>query len=195
MNEMSKMNTFDYTFFKTQLEKFEYKNICNVCSGKFVNPVRIKVCGHYLCEECLVNNAKKEQCPKCKEHYENYEVDYHSAAKKLEKCLNEFKTFLNNEHANEVQTSISNFGQNLFVFKGKQYQLHYCDDLLTKINKMGESALHIACKKKKLDDVLTLLKEYTDINIQDFAGWAPLVCNRKKYFVVFHLQFDFSMRQ
>lgn len=186
------MNRIDYNFFKDQFMKFEEKNVCNVCSVKPINPVRIKVCGHYFCEECLQKNGKNEQCPKCKEHYENNEVDYRNAARKLDTCVNKFKVFLNSQ--SNIQTNIPTSKQNLFVYKGKQYNVNYLDDLSTKVNKMGETPLHIACKKKKLNDVLNLLAN-SNINAQDFAGWAPLVCYSRKYFVVFYLYFGFSMKQ
>lgn len=190
------MNSFDYNFLKEQFMKLEEKNVCNICSIKVVNPVRIKVCGHYFCEECLQNNAKNEQCPKCKEHYENNEIDYRNAARKLQICLDDFKSFLNSESTAVVENKIPNFKLNSFVYMGKKYHLNYLDDLVTKVNKMGESALHIACKKKKLTEVLKLLTKDTDVNIQDFAGWAPLVCLLNNYFIVFNIFFYyFSMKQ
>lgn len=170
------MSTFDYNLLKQRFLQFEQTNICNVCCVKFADPVRIKTCGHYFCEKCLEINSKNEQCPKCKEHYERNEVDYQNAARKLQICMDEFRTFLSNATEIQPESNLGMFKENLFIYMGKKFHLNYLDDLFKKVNNKGESALHIACKKKKLDDVQNLLGNDIDINIQDFAGWAPLVC-------------------
>lgn len=171
------MSALNYNFFKQELKSFEQSNICNLCSKQFVNPVRIKICGHYFCEECLDIDRDNEQCPKCKEHYEKNEVDYQNAARKVQKYLDELKMFFSSEDEDDHDTNSQH--SNTFVCNNKLYHIQFCDELFRKVNMKGESPLHIACKKKKIEDVLNLLKKDTDINIQDFAGWTPLVSIKK----------------
>lgn len=162
-------------FLKQQLVNFENLNVCNLCLRKFINPVRIKICGHYFCEECLDNNRNNEQCPKCEEHFERNQLDYQNAARKVQKYLDELKMYFNDADEVEIDAKDKNVTANTFVYNGKTYQVIFFDELFKKVNAKGESPLHIACQKKKLNDVLDLLEKDIDINIQDFAGWTPLV--------------------
>lgn len=43
-----------------------------------------------------------------------------------------------------------------------------------KVNSKGETPVHLACKAKKLEDVVSLIKLGEDVNIKDHAGWLPL---------------------
>ncbi|XP_039256583.1 BRCA1-associated RING domain protein 1-like isoform X2 [Styela clava] len=49
----------------------------------------------------------------------------------------------------------------------------------TKKNKRGETLLHIAAMKGKIDDMKKLIEEGADLNAKDNAGWTPLheACN------------------
>lgn len=175
------MSALNYGFFKQELIKFEKSNICNLCSKQFVNPVRIKICGHYFCEECFNIDRNNEQCPKCKEHYENNEVDYQNAARKVQKYIDELKMFFSSDEEEDPEKISKHSKLNTFVHSNKLYHTHFCDELFRKVNMKGESPLHIACKKRKIEDVLNLLKKDSDINIQDFAGWTPLVSINTSY--------------
>lgn len=168
------MNNFE-NYVKEELIQFEKVNTCNLCSQKFIDPLRIKICGHYFCEECLDSNRNNEQCPKCLEHFENNEVDYQNAARKVQKYLDELKMYFCDANETENDIEVNRAEVNTFVYKGKRYKVLHFDELFRKVNIKGESPLHIACQKKKLDDVVNLLKKDIDINVQDFAGWAPLV--------------------
>ncbi|XP_065053661.1 BRCA1-associated RING domain protein 1-like [Rhopilema esculentum] len=50
---------------------------------------------------------------------------------------------------------------------------------VTKVNKKGETPLHVAAIKGKYDQVRELLEKGADPNAKDFAGWTPLheACN------------------
>lgn len=169
------MSALNYNFIKQELINFEKSNVCNLCSRQFVNPVRIKICGHYFCQDCLEIEKDNEQCPKCKEHYENNELDYQNAARKVQKNLHELKMFFSSEDEDDPDRKSEDSKLNTFTYSNRLYLIIFCDELFKKVNMKGESSLHIACKKKKIEDVLNLLKTDIDINVQDFAGWSPLV--------------------
>lgn len=69
----------------------------------------------------------------------------------------------------------SALGDKILDFKGKKFKIDFVDNLCRKTNAKGETALHLASKRKKVEDVQNLLKKHIDINMQDFAGWTPLV--------------------
>lgn len=48
---------------------------------------------------------------------------------------------------------------------------------LEKRNKLGETPLHIACKRRNIKEITKLLDAGANINEQDYASWTPLVCN------------------
>lgn len=188
----------DYSSLRKELLIFENTYMCSLCVQKFSNPVRIKVCGHYFCENCLQQrNAKKGQCPKCKLPYANDEIDFQNTARKVTEYLEKLEEYLNDadyvntienednkEHIEQDKSTNSKLivieqteetkNQNKFIYLNKVYHLNFVDQL-DKVNAKGESPLHIACKKKNVTGVLELLKKKIDINKQDFAGWAPIV--------------------
>lgn len=178
------MNKFNYTFLKEKLLEFEESNICNLCSKTFANPVRIKICGHYFCEVCLKNKSEHE-CPTCNKRYELSELD-HVNIRKFQIHLDKLKTVINSVEKVENDNKPGN-GENSFVLNGKVYHVNYSEELYKKVNVKGESPLHVACRKKKIKDVKNLLKRDIDINIQDFAGWAPIVSILENYIVCLNL--------
>lgn len=172
-----------------QLQKVEDALKCTVCSKKCVNPIKIKACGHYFCFNCF--KIKDHVCPKCKTYYEEREIDYDNIAKQSDHLISELKEYLlepdstsTRNYTEDVLTISNNTHslENIFIYNNKRYHVNFIDDTYGKINAKGETSLHIACRKKRLDEVIKLIQNKTDLNAKDFAGWAPLVsinCNSK----------------
>ncbi|XP_018561772.1 BRCA1-associated RING domain protein 1-like [Anoplophora glabripennis] len=167
-----------------QLQNVEEALKCTVCLKKCVDPVKIKACGHYFCLKCF--KIKDHVCPNCKTYYEEREVDYNNIAKQTDYLLSELKEYLlqpdpdptspTENYDKEVAVISGNvyLSENTFVYNNKTYHVNYIDDICGKVNAKGETPLHIACKRKRLDEVIALLEKKTDLNVKDFAGWAPL---------------------
>lgn len=162
-----------------QLQKVEDALKCTLCSKKCINPVKIKACGHYFCFNCF--KIKDHVCPKCKTYYEEREIDYDNIAKQSDDLISELKQYLS-----EPVSSISNdihCSEDIFIHNNRTYHVNFINDNCNKVNAKGETSLHIACKKKKFDEVVKLIQNRTDLNMKDFAGWAPLVsilyCTKK----------------
>ncbi|KAJ8925854.1 hypothetical protein NQ315_009706 [Exocentrus adspersus] len=165
-----------------QLQNIEDALKCNACNKTCVNPVKIKVCGHYFCSKCF--EAKGDLCPKCKIHYEDHEADYENIAKQSYSLLSELKTCLLEGdsklgNASDVDVKYDDRVHpsgvdNTFIYKSKVYHINYIDEGCSKLNSKGETPLHIACKRKRVDKLKALIEKKTDLNVKDFAGWAPL---------------------
>lgn len=178
------MNSDDINFILTKINILEDNAKCNVCEKNYKNALRLKTCGHYFCELCLEKYNKKEHlCPKCRIFYEQDEITPSNIVKDTENILTKIKQIFdsieNNTHIS-VNSDISNVDceknkcKEIF-YNNKRYQLVFVDETHQKLNSKGESSLHIACRKERLADVMSLLNSNMDINLQDYAGWAPLV--------------------
>ncbi|KAG5892151.1 hypothetical protein JTB14_026389 [Gonioctena quinquepunctata] len=194
------MDILDSNDMLTELRKLRNELSCQFCNKTCKNPVKVKVCGHYFCKNCLkYRNKDLFTCPKCKICYEERDVDYNNIAKETEGLLSELEQCLvqainkTEETCNTVQEKTSegnttgeltkpkaqeeipdhNMESHTIKYNNKQYHIKFVEDLCNKINAKGETPLHIACKRKKLKEVTALLNR-VDINAQDFAGWAPL---------------------
>lgn len=87
-------------------------------------------------------------------------------------CLNCLKSYKHIPDCNEDET-LSTRTKLLLDFHRKLL-IEWSTAMLPKINGRGETPLHLACKMKKLNDVVKLLKDGENVNIKDFAGWLPL---------------------
>lgn len=159
---------------------------CSICNKKCNNPVRIKTCGHYFCTECLKAANTHGACPKCGELYAPAELDVNNLAKKCNDELIELQELLQNVQKaakNRENSSVNNLVQeegaslatpNTILYMGKQYHVHFFKSQGKRNNK-GETPLHLACRRNKLNEVQSLINSQVDINAKDYAGWAPLV--------------------
>ncbi|XP_066245862.1 BRCA1-associated RING domain protein 1-like [Euwallacea similis] len=145
------------------LNQLENSLKCPICNDKCVEPLRIKICGHYFCAQCLQSQKKDHNCPKCNEFYESCHVDYNNIAIECEKQLKELRQLLESQE---------NY-HNTMTYNHNQYQVIFIS-ACQKTNAKGETSLHLACKRKNLEQVRELVECPDDINARDYAGWAPL---------------------
>ncbi|XP_060536113.1 BRCA1-associated RING domain protein 1-like [Cylas formicarius] len=165
----------------TLLNNLENSLICSLCNTKCKNPVRIKICGHYFCEGCL-NNYDSHNCPKCQLFYEILDIDCNNIARESNELLLEIRNHLEaqidssslNKCAEIETVPDKNSKEYTFSYKGERYRINFISCLARKLNAKGESLLHLACKRKKVEDVRQLVEQKVDINIKDYAGWVPL---------------------
>nr|CAH7746299.1 unnamed protein product [Callosobruchus chinensis] len=152
---------------------------CPLCKTNATVTVVIKVCGHLFCEKCLNKNSDNI-CPTCKIHYNARECTKEKAGSEIFDTLREIDTLLNScrkakTTSNNLSVQKDPYSDHLIRLDRKKYKINFVENLCCKINSKGETPLHIACKKKKLEEVKRhLLQTNFDYNAQDFAGWTPL---------------------
>ncbi|KAJ8934136.1 hypothetical protein NQ314_013595 [Rhamnusium bicolor] len=150
-----------------QLEKVEEALKCSICNKQCVDPIRVKICGHYFCLKCL-KGKEANFCPTCKTFYEEREVDYNNIAKHTVNILLDLKGYLLQPDSNDCKSVLKSNAvehtfqdeTDIFEYKNKKYHVNYIDELFNKINPKEE--------------VEQLIERKVDINVKDFAGWAPL---------------------
>lgn len=138
---------------------------CGVCNLKLVDPVRIKTCGHYFCFKCLNASQTLHNCPKCQEFYEVKHLDRNNIAKECEQELADLEMLLLAANNDEVENTI--------IYEGNRFQVVFTSAQV-KLNARGETPLHLACKKNKIEETRQLIASMFDVNAKDYAGWAPL---------------------
>ncbi|CAH1116762.1 unnamed protein product [Phaedon cochleariae] len=196
--DISQMNNI-YEELKALQEEFK----CCICNKRCQDPVRVKVCGHYFCHQCLYLKKGLYSCPECNMYYEDRDTETnnivrttHNILADLEVCL---KNIIDNNHSrshftiidienhsdgetrvvdkiNIPEYNIDTPEGDILAHNNKKYKIIFIEGL-EKVNAKGETPLHIACKKKKQKnrEFIELLEKGVDINAQDFAGWTPLV--------------------
>lgn len=149
---------------KTYLQRLEDIMKCMKCGKQNKILGRIKNCGHYFCKTCL--NKINQSCPKCNVFVKDSEIDWNNFYVQTEKLIS-------NVHSCLVLALKGNDENktNTIYYRTKTYQLNFIEE--QKRNTKGETALHVACRRKKINDVNNLLTK-VDINAQDFAGWVPM---------------------
>uniref|UniRef100_A0A6P7GZG2 BRCA1-associated RING domain protein 1-like n=1 Tax=Diabrotica virgifera virgifera TaxID=50390 RepID=A0A6P7GZG2_DIAVI len=148
---------------------------CQECNDQNKQLVRLKICGHYICKACF--KESKQACPVCKTVFNDNNIEWdniYSATKDILENLNDcISHLLNKDSPNEQKKSSSTSTRpDKLTYKNKTYHVNFIDK--QKVNNKGESALHVSCRRKKIEVVFTLLQKKVDVNAQDFAGWVPL---------------------
>lgn len=138
---------------------------CGLCNLKLVDPVRIKTCGHYFCFKCLNASRNLHNCPKCQEFFEVKHLDRNNIAKECEQELADLEMLLVASNKDEFENTI--------IYEGNQFQVVFTSAQV-KLNARGETPLHLACKKNKIEETRQLVESMFDVNAKDYAGWAPL---------------------
>ncbi|XP_030759509.1 BRCA1-associated RING domain protein 1-like [Sitophilus oryzae] len=174
------------------LKNLDESLACTLCNEKCKNPIRIIMCGHYFCEKCIKNYTGRSRCPQCKGFFGPQDVKTENVARQTEEPLKDLRELLQNIQKSNVKpkksdqnianaknlpektTHVSKHDNNIFEHNGKQYHVNYTDIFSIKKNSKGETKLHLACKKFKLNEIQNLLKQKIDINAKDYAGWTPL---------------------
>ncbi|KAF7284489.1 BRCA1-associated RING domain protein 1-like [Rhynchophorus ferrugineus] len=178
----------------TFLNEFEDSLKCGICDENCKVAIRVKPCGHYFCQLCLKRHNSQCECPKCGSFYIADDLDENNIAKQCNSYLQECRALLENSPKDEqkrvlrqIQASIKRnisakrasirktkqFGPHIIVTNNKKYCVNFTL-VPTKKNPKGETPLHLACKRHKVDEVKRLLGQKVDINAKDYAGWAPL---------------------
>ncbi|KAH1015555.1 hypothetical protein HUJ05_013263 [Dendroctonus ponderosae] len=131
---------------------------------------------------------KNSTCPKCGELYAPTELDFNNLAKECDHELLELQELLqnaqqvaknrdNSSKINLVQEEDTSLGisseANTILYMGKQYRVQFLKSQCKK-NAKGETPLHLACRRNKLNEIRSLINSPVDINAKDYAGWAPL---------------------
>lgn len=137
---------------------------CGLCNLKLVDPVRIKTCGHYFCLKCLKASQSIHNCPKCQEFYEVKHLDRNNIAKECEQELADLEMIL---------LATNNDEENTIIYESNRFQVVFTS-VQVKLNARGETPLHLACKKNKIEETRQLVALMYDVNAKDYAGWAPL---------------------
>ncbi|XP_057662041.1 BRCA1-associated RING domain protein 1-like isoform X2 [Diorhabda carinulata] len=154
--EIDKVETF--------LHRLEDILKCTQCGNQNKVLGRLKKCGHYFCKTCI--NKMDQGCPKCKVFVEDSEIDWHNFFVQTEDLISRVhNSLLVASQRNEVNRI------NTIFYQNKTYKLNFIAE--QKINTKGETALHVACRRKKIKEVNNLIT-HVDINAQDFAGWVPM---------------------
>ncbi|ERL85092.1 hypothetical protein D910_00865 [Dendroctonus ponderosae] len=171
-----------------KLAELQHVLECSICNKKCNSPVRIKTCGHYFCTKCLQAAKTPSTCPKCGELYAPTELDFNNLAKECDHELLELQELLqnaqqvaknrdNSSKINLVQEEDTSLGisseANTILYMGKQYRVQFLKSQCKK-NAKGETPLHLACRRNKLNEIRSLINSPVDINAKDYAGWAPL---------------------
>ncbi|KAL1514247.1 hypothetical protein ABEB36_003534 [Hypothenemus hampei] len=154
------------------LRNLEKSLICHVCKKRYVDPVRIKSCGHYFCKTCLEASKSSHNCPQCNKFYEIHHLDNNSLLKFCEKDLTDLKYLLGVQVA-QVSCQNDALDCNIIFYEGNEYHVTFLSTM-SKTNFKGETPLHLACKRQKFDEVEKLINAKVDINSKDHAGWTPL---------------------
>lgn len=181
------MDIKDINFVLNKIHVLEESANCNLCYKNFVNPMRLKPCGHYFCYNCLQKYKNKHTCPKCNSFYEGDEIVSCDVVRDTDTILKKMKQIFDsveNNTSNTLNLDNIDMCNNEISYSNKQYRVIFFEETHHKINAKGESRLHIACRKKKITEVISLLDNNVDINMQDYAGWTPLVSNIKPKFLV-----------
>ncbi|XP_045467946.1 BRCA1-associated RING domain protein 1-like [Harmonia axyridis] len=159
------------------LSKCEDELICFVCEEWCKSPARINKCGHYFCFDCIPKQNKC--CPKCQEGFFQEDISTVHCYANILDDVQFFKASLETLQQHIIKNGSlenrSNASSNQFeTFVDLPFKVSFADPKSFKKNAKGESKLHIACKRRNVEEVKKLIKENIDINSKDYACWTPL---------------------
>ncbi|KAL3277391.1 hypothetical protein HHI36_012740 [Cryptolaemus montrouzieri] len=152
------------------LSNCEDELICFVCEDWCKDPVRLGKCGHYFCSICLPNYDYS--CPKCKELFFKEDVSTAHWYGEVRQSVEYFKTIL--EPLLENLEKLKNTDKDENTQADLPFRIKFADPKSFKKNAKGESNLHLACKRKNIQQVKRLIEDNVDINSKDYACWTPL---------------------
>lgn len=134
---------------------------CEKCNNLFVKPVALNTCGHIQCDSCL--DKKKLNCCICKCPYNEVDISYSSFTESIVKCIQNIEC-IGNTSSNKIQ--VENLAEQNFEIMIARFPM--------KRNPKGETALHLACKKGKVDKAEELIASGVDMNATDWGNWSSL---------------------
>lgn len=156
------------------LSKCEDELICFVCEEWCKSPVRINKCGHYFCSDCIPKQEKF--CPKCQEVFFKDDLDTNHWYDKVREDVQFFKISLETIYKHIINADVKNESdvKKIKPAEDVPFHINFTASNCFKKNAKGESKLHIACKRKRFEEVKKLIEDKLDINSKDYACWTPL---------------------
>ncbi|GJQ74082.1 hypothetical protein Trydic_g19004 [Trypoxylus dichotomus] len=137
---------------------------CKRCHNLMEKPVALNTCGHIQCESCL--DTKKLQCSICKTSYNGIDIVESSISATVVKCIRNIEKIGKRVSVEESKSDEDDIFNGIFEIVITRTAM--------KRNPKGETPLHLACKRGKLDKVQELIESGVDINAIDWGNWSPL---------------------
>ncbi|KZC13413.1 PREDICTED: BRCA1-associated RING domain protein 1-like [Dufourea novaeangliae] len=159
------------------LKNFAEVLVCNKCGNEPVDAVRYINCGHFFCKKCVRTDTI---CAKCGTPVQPVEIHSDHMIKSLTSYCNIIAEIVDEKNLWDINADVPNstlepsvvLQVNSEVTNRKQPRIPQKN--INKINTKGETILHSACLKNKIDYVKLLLAAGANPNTKDNAGWTPL---------------------
>ncbi|XP_050471073.1 BRCA1-associated RING domain protein 1-like [Bombus huntii] len=147
---------------------------CNKCGNEPINATRYTSCGHFFCKQCVGNDSL---CIICKIPVQPIETcSDHVIESLVSHCNNIAEIIQERDLWNAATTSNSIQSPNRINSTVCNLKYRIPKKNINKQNSKGETQLHTACLKGKIqeDHIKVLLAAGANPNTKDYNGWTPL---------------------
>ncbi|XP_031826336.1 BRCA1-associated RING domain protein 1 isoform X2 [Nomia melanderi] len=155
---------------------------CNKCGNEPINAVTYTNCGHFFCKKCVENDMI---CIKCGTPVQPIEIHSDHMIKSLISYCNNIAKIIGEKNFQSTAVNVLNTSQapsTELILNSKVHRKHIVPQKnIHKRNQYGETALHSACLKNKIEQVRMLLAVGANPNTKDNNNWTPIEVVCKGY--------------